>query len=54
MFLEAVMYIDRLTIIALVIFVVTLAVIVRFCVLSLCGGPMGDDAEKPSRKHSGE
>ena len=48
------MYIDRLTIIALVIFIVTLAVIVRFCVLSLCGGPMRDDSDKPPREPSGK
>ena len=39
------MYIDSLTITALVIFVVTLAVIVRFCVFSLCGGPFNADRD---------
>lgn len=32
------MYIDSLTITALVIFVVTLALFLRFCLFSLCGG----------------
>ncbi len=40
------MYIDSLTITALVIFVVALAVILRFCVFSLCGGPISVDQDK--------
>ena len=48
------MYIDRLTIIALVIFIACLAVVVRFCVLSLCGGPMRDDSDQQPRERSGK
>jgi hypothetical protein len=44
------MYIDRLTIIGLVIFVISLVVIVRFCVFSLCGGPLQDDSDKPPKE----
>jgi hypothetical protein len=44
------MFIDSLTITALVIFVVTLAVIVRFCVFSLCGGPTSAERDRPPQE----
>ncbi len=40
------MYIDRLTITALVIFVVFVALVVRFCVMDLCGGPSADSDQQ--------
>lgn len=39
------MYIDSLTITALVIFLVSLAIVIRFCVFDLCGGPCRSDVE---------
>jgi hypothetical protein len=45
------MYIDSLTITALVVFVVALALFIRFCVMSVCGmqprNPRGHSGETP-------
>jgi hypothetical protein len=41
------MYIDSLTITALVIFLVSLVLVIRFCVFGLCGGPCHSDLESP-------
>jgi hypothetical protein len=43
------MYIDSLTITALVVFVIALGLFIRFCILSVCG------LQDPSpQRHSGE
>ncbi len=46
------MFIDGLTITALLVFAVTVLLFVRFCVASRCGEPEGDqpgDSERHSR-----
>lgn len=42
------MYIDSLTITALVIFVVALGMVLRFCVFSICGGSLPE--HKPGHR----
>jgi hypothetical protein len=37
------MYVDNLTITALVIFVLEFVLFVRFCMFGQCGGPLRDD-----------
>ncbi|MDH3980564.1 MAG: hypothetical protein OEU91_08640 [Gammaproteobacteria bacterium] len=48
------MYIDSLTITALVVFVIALALFIRFCVMSVCGmqaaRPRGNGGERPQAR----
>jgi hypothetical protein len=48
------MYIDSLTITALVVFVIALALFIRFCMMSVCGmqasHPHGEGGETPQAR----